>query len=817
MPFRCISNPKTGFLRRAGLLLAAAGLALALTPPAVAFEILPDATPDPADPAASTAAAVEDGYDYYLAVSINGVSRDEIVAVHQEPDGSLSVAPADLDKIGILAPGAGARLPGARISLDHLPSVTYKFDAAQQSIDFTCPDAARKRLIVDADDRHAAAVTDGPPAAASRDWGALLNYDLYASANMADGEQIVPAPLSGSFEARAFGPFGLIEQTFSALSAPLEAHRLDTTWSYSDPQSTRTYRAGDIATGALSWTRPSRLGGVQIQNDFGLRSDIVTYPVPSISGSAALPSSVDIYIDNTNRFSSTIPAGPFDIVDVPVITGAGTVELVVRDPTGKQIVTKADYFASPQLLKPGLSDYSAELGFARTHFGTDADGYDPRLMGSASIRTGATDWLTWEGHAEGGIGLINGGSGLVAALGRLGTGQFSVAGSTTGAGNGLQVTGSVQLAFGSVTFGARAQRSFGRYEDIASFTAPDRSAQSAHNPATTYQLSLSLPTPFEGGRANLSYTRLDLDSAPSAQIVAASYGQRLFGGSASATAYTDLNSRNYGMSMSFHRSLGDDLSAGVSVHRDPQGLSLAADLGHYGGNQIGDIGWNVQANQGTTTDFSASARTKLPAATLRARVSHSGGQTGASGELSGAVVAADGGLFFSNPVEDAFAVVDVGAKDVPVLYRNNIVGVTGKNGKMLVPGLTAYEKNRISIDPVKLPLDRMVDDTTAIVSPPRGAGVTVKFGEQSTGGTALVSFRDTKGNYLPLASSGTASANGPEFVVGYDGQALLEDLGPDNIVTITLPDGSACTADVPFTAAKGGNLVNISDVLCQPV
>jgi outer membrane usher protein len=152
-----------------------------------------------------------------------------------------------------------------------------------------------------------------------------------------------------------------------------------------------------------------------------------------------------------------------------------------------------------------------------------------------------------------------------------------------------------------------------------------------------------------------------------------------------------------------------------------------------------------------------------------------------------------------------------------VLYRNHFVGNTGKNGKLLVPGLVAYEKNRVSIDPTKLPLDHIVDDTTAIVSPARGSGVTVKFGQGTVGGTALVSFRDGNGDYLPLASSGTAGANGPEFMLGYDGQALLEGLGPDNIVTITLPDGSSCIADVPYAAAKGGNLVNISDVLCQPV
>jgi len=781
---------------------------LALPGTALAFDIPSLAATDPT-------ALEQAGYDLYLAISINGQSCEKVVAVHQEADGSLSVTPEDLGDIGLLAPGPEAILPDGRIALDRLADVTYVFDAARQSIEFTAPDTARARLIISADGSDYAPDASAPEQPATG-FGALLNYDIYASASMTDGGDFSAAPLSGTFEARAFSPFGVLEQSFSVLTAPVEFRRLNTTWSYSDPRAMRTYRAGDIATGALSWTRSSRLGGLQVQNDFGLRSDIVTYPVPSISGSAALPSSVDIYINNSNRYSGSVPAGPFDIVDVPVLTGAGTMELVVRDATGKQVVTKADYFASPRLLKPGLMDYSAELGFARTNFGADGDGYDKRLMASGSIRTGVADWLTWEGHAEGGAELINAGTGIVAALGRLGTGQFSVAGSKTREAAGVQVTGSVQLGFGPVTLGARAQRSFGRYEDIASLTTPGVTSHSAAAPAALYQLSLSLPTPFAGGRANLSYTQVEPASGDAAQIIAASYGQRLFGGSASASAYMDMKRRNYGVTMSLWMPLGGDMTGGASIHHANDGTSLTANIGHSGGNDVGDVGWQVSLDQDDHTDFSASARARLPAATLHARAAHAGKQAGLSGELSGAVVAAGGGLFFSNPVRDAFAVVDVGASGVPVLYQNRVVGVTGRNGKLLVPGLAAYQKNRLSIDPLKLPLDRVVDDTTAVVSPARGSGVVVTFGERVSGGTALVSFRDSKGAYLPLASTGMTSVEAPEFVIGYDGAALLEGLGPDNSVTIALPDGSSCAAEVPYTAS-GGDLVNIQDVVCRPV
>jgi outer membrane usher protein len=754
-------------------------------------------------------------YDLYLAIFINGLSRHVVVAVHREPDGSLWMLPADLAEAGIAAPKD--QPPDQRVALASLVDVTYVFDEAQQSIDFTAAESARARLIIDANgddsaDEIVATDADTRPG----DFGIVLNYDLFAAASMENGKGVVVSPLSGAFEARVFGPFGLVEQTFALLSDPLELRRLNTTWSLSDPAAMRTYRAGDIVTGALSWTRPTRLGGVQVQNDFGLRSDIITYPVPSISGTAALPSAVDIYVNDANRYSGEVPEGPFEIVDVPVLTGAGTIELVVQDAAGNKVSTKADYFSSPRLLRPGLVDYSAEVGFARTHFGTVDDRYDDRLMASASIRTGVTDWLTWEGHAEGGAELINAGTGATVALGRLGLGQFSVAGSRTPDAAGVQVAGSLQMSFGRVNVSARAQKSFGRYEDIASFTAPGVTDPTEPTPSSLYQLSLSLPAPFEGGRTNLSYTQLERATGESAQIVAASYGQKVFAGTGSATAYADLTTGRYGMTMSLWMPLGNDLSTRASVRHTDEGTSLMADIGNSGGDEIGDINWLLRVNQNDLTEVTAAARTKLPVASVRARVAHRGDSTNASAQLSGSVIAAGGGLFLANPVSDAFAVVDVGAPGIPVLYQNRVIGVTGMDGKLVVPGLAAYEKNRISIDPMNLPLDSVVDNTTAIVIPARGAGVTVTFGRKTKGGTALVSFVDEDGNYLPLASTGSAGAGLPEFVVGYDGAALLEGLAAENIVTITLPDGGVCVANVSYAEA-GGELVDIPDVVCQAV
>ena len=42
----------------------------------------------------------------------------------------------------------------------------------------------------------------------------------------------------------------------------------------------------------MNWTRPVRLGGGQVQRNFGIRPDLITMPLPSLSSSAAVASTV---------------------------------------------------------------------------------------------------------------------------------------------------------------------------------------------------------------------------------------------------------------------------------------------------------------------------------------------------------------------------------------------------------------------------------------------------------------------------------------------------------------------------------------------
>ena len=79
-----------------------------------------------------------------------------------------------------------------------------------------------------------------------------------------------------------------------------------------------------------------RVGGLQVSRNFAIRPDLVTYPLPQFAGQAAIPSTVDLYIDNFRTQSASVNPGPFVIDNGPRINGAGQATVVTTDALGRR-------------------------------------------------------------------------------------------------------------------------------------------------------------------------------------------------------------------------------------------------------------------------------------------------------------------------------------------------------------------------------------------------------------------------------------------------------------------------------------------------
>ncbi|MEJ0026437.1 MAG: hypothetical protein WDN01_10450 [Rhizomicrobium sp.] len=86
--------------------------------------------------------------------------------------------------------------------------------------------------------------------------------------------------------------------------------RLDSTAEYSDVDTLRRYTIGDFITDDLSWMRSVRFAGAGMRSDFSMKPDLVTFPLPTLAGGVAVPSTVDVFANGAHVLSSPVEPGP---------------------------------------------------------------------------------------------------------------------------------------------------------------------------------------------------------------------------------------------------------------------------------------------------------------------------------------------------------------------------------------------------------------------------------------------------------------------------------------------------------------------------
>ena len=227
----------------------------------------------------------------------------------------------------------------------------------------------------------------------------FLNYTLFGYTSSASSYG------SGFFEVGASGDFGSIISTASANTVGSSGQtteqivRFDTAWRYDDRTGLRTWNVGDSFTQAGVWGQSVRFGGVQYGTNFQLQPTLITYPLQPFSGTAIVPSTVDVFVNGGRIASQSVPPGPFTLNDVPLVSGAGDVQLVVRDPFGQQQIITQPFYASRRLLRAGLDEFQWSVGAIRENYGLTSFDYGSAFA-SGYWRRGVTDRLTVEVRAE---------------------------------------------------------------------------------------------------------------------------------------------------------------------------------------------------------------------------------------------------------------------------------------------------------------------------------------------------------------------------------------------------------------------------------
>lgn len=727
-----------------------------------------------------------------LAVNLNGQDRG-IVTMH-ESDQRLWASLHTLRDLGIALP-EGTRDP---VALDAIPGGSVRYHASEQSLDLVVPvewlAAARSRINVPSE--------DAPVASSAR--GAVLNYDAQANFG-ADG-----ARAGAILNLRAFAGAAVLESTHSLTSEPggrIRTVRLDTSLAISDPRKGLTLRLGDTATYAVTWSRPTRIAGLQLGTNFALRPYRVTGPSPAFFGSAVLPSNAQIYLDGVQRYAGSVPPGPFEIGMGPArIDGSGLARLVLTDTLGRVTTYAMPIYATPQALRRGLSDWSLEMGWIRTGFGQSSGGYSGRPMASATWRSGLTDRLTLAVHGEADAAIQNLGLGAVWVIGSAGVLSASAAQSRSDYGAGYQFGLGYSWHSGPLNIAASTQRASRRYADLASGIG-----EPAVRRFDLMQVSWSSRLL---GNLGASYIRNRSEGRPDTRLASVSLSWPL---GKVMSLYLSANQdivrrseRSAFMTLSFTPNARLQASVNASEQNGVASVDAALQGTH---DPSGGLGWRLALRRSESgVAGNAEAGWLGPGGEARAGAAISAGQPTGYLAWSGSLALMDGGLFAGRRINSSFAVVSTNrVANVPVLLEGQRVGRTNARGLLLVRDLGAYQRNRLAIDVTDLPAGLSIENTVLNATPSDRAGVSVRFPiEPFT--AVLMTMVDRDGAVLPPGTvvSGAGMEDG---TVGFDGQYYIPDPEPGAMLTVG-SGTSRCRIKLPAVIVPG-DIVRMGRTLCE--
>jgi outer membrane usher protein len=764
----------------------------------------------PANPAAAGPATAESNDEtLFLDVQVNGHSIGKIGEFTLR-HGSLWARPDELRALGFRVPVSRASQTGGLVGLSDLPGLNWILDEKNQVLQVTATDSALLPALLQPLGREPA----GSRRVIESGTGVTLNYDTVGT--FSGGQK----GGSGSFETRAFSPWGIVSSDWlafaganSSAAGSTTAIRLDSAYTFADVNSLRRYSLGDFINGGLSWTRPVHLEGIQINSDFSMRPDLVTFPVPTITGSAAVPSTVNVLTDGNLAASSQIAPGPFEVPQLPVVEGAGTISMTVTNAMGQQVTVTQPFYASSTMLAPGLQTFAVQSGLVRRDWGSLSNDYG-KLAGAAVYRRGLSRKFTIEGSAEGTPGAFMAGVGGVAQIGNLGVVNFAVAPSFGSGQAGAQFSAGAQRIGRVFSLGASAIMADRNYRDVAS-----ENGDGVPRKQLSAFTGLSLRRFGSGG---LAYAAVNMDPSPvplqqnanpaqHSQIVSANYSLQVHHVFLYATEFRDLVNKGssgvqigltipFGKRNSVTASGGSDGSAQIDV-RQPAPI-------------VGDWGYQAYVSAGDSTHVFAQGQYKSPVGLFTAGIDSDSGVTTLRLETQGAFSFVDGELFPSNTIYDGFAVVDTGPMaHVHVLQENRDVGSTNSSGRLLVPDMRAFDLNQISIAPTDIPPDVTIDVAARQVRPQDRSGVVLRFPIKFSHG-ALLRLVDESGVAAPLGSTATLRATGVVVPVGYDGDAYVEDLSPHNQLAVEFPDGRRCAVAFDY-APVTGEIPSIGPLRCM--
>lgn len=723
-------------------------------------------------------------------VRLNGETRPGASLVLLDSGQDIYVSRKDLDRWDLHIP-AGARTIRRNdreyVDANRVRGLSATLDSQAQRLDLN----ASAELIPATTfqtETDPSVVTRSPP-------GAFLNYQL-------DLERGQDSAAGGAFEFGAFRGAGFGSTTFMVTdySAQTRAVRLDSFVKIDLPGQQSSVQIGDNVTSADAAGRAVRFGGIRFGTDFSTTPGFIPFPVPQIRGQTAVPSTVDLYVDNVLQMRHDAAPGPFTFDRVPVATGSGQLQLRVRDALGRQQVITQSYYTSPALLRTGLHDWSVELGSQRSNYGINDADYGPAFAG-ARFRSGVSDTVTMEWHGTVSSQVTNVGAGISALAGRIGvlTVGAMAAQSTRGSGASFDIGFDRSAQRFSVGFSAGFEtRHFWSLRSDA-YDGAARWRAVAH-------VGLAAGC---CGSVSLFGVMREAGLEPAVRAVTISVNRAIWSaGNLALMATKDFaDGGASSVLLLLSRAIGSrqSLSIGALAGGADRGVQGSLQQNLTAGN---GFGYRVSAQQSTDARAEAQGIWQGDTGVLTLGAAQFNSQRSWRASASGAVAHMGGDTVLTRPLTDSFAIVEVpGQAGLPVYRDQQWVTQTDARGVAILQNLRPFERNRISVKPEQLPLAVEVTKLDLFAVPYRHGGLFLRFDLMPK--SRLVRLRLRDGTAVPAGAD--ARASGRLFPVAREGATFVS--GDAAWVDLTVAwDENHCEARVPLNVASEAAP---ADIICE--
>jgi outer membrane usher protein len=552
-----------------------------------------------------------------------------------------------------------------------------------------------------------------------------------------------------------------------------------------------------------------RFGGVQFGTNFATQPTLVTTPLLAAHGEAVVPSTVDVFIDGQRVASQNVQPGPFAIENLPPLTGAGELQVIVTDALGRQQVLAQPYYSGPTLLRAGLDEFSFEAGAIRNDYALESFAYgDP--FAAATFRRGFTESFTGEVHAE---VQIEGASALgVDAAWQIGT--LGVISATAALGADEEDSG--WLAGVGIERNGRRIHVFARTLIASeSFVQIGLSETGPRPKQRTFAGTGVNLNRF--GSVQLAYGHQTYWNARRVQTLGASYSLtlgawgflNLFAShTRSRASQTDVY-LGWTMPLGNRRSVGSGLSYRPET---PSGEPFEA---------TASVQQNLPAGSGTGYSLSLSSTDDAQASvSYQGRAGQAGVDYSRRDGLDGWRLSTLGGLTLTAAgvlptrwLDQSFAVVEVADyADLTVYVENQPIGRTDHKGRVVLDRLRPYDTNQVSLDPAELPLDASLANPAVLLTPAYRSGAVVRF--PITRATAAT-MRLVQESGEPVPAGARVHTPGGDTAVALDGLIFLTDAAGYNEASASWP-GNRCRFS--YQRPEGGDpMPDLGKVRCRAV